>query len=56
MFNMPAQESTLSQNVEGCSDENPIWLHGESVERFRVLLSVFYDMYVLVLFTNNAQI
>ena len=46
MFDMPAQSSVLSQNMEGCSDENPIRLYGESVERFRALLSVIYDLYV----------
>ena len=46
MFSMPAQHHILSQDVEGCSDENPIRLYGESVERFRALLSVIYDLYV----------
>lgn len=31
-----------TQDVEGCSDENPVRLHGESTERFRVLISVIY--------------
>ncbi|KAM5530573.1 hypothetical protein V8D89_015767 [Ganoderma adspersum] len=44
MFDMPAQSHVLSQNMEGCSDENPIRLYGESVERFRALLSVIYDL------------
>ncbi|KAI1793329.1 hypothetical protein LXA43DRAFT_238293 [Ganoderma leucocontextum] len=44
MFSMPAQNHVLSQNMEGCSDENPIQLYGESVERFRALLSVIYDL------------
>lgn len=43
MFEMPTQSS---HSMEGCSDENPIWLYGESVERFRDLLSVIYDLYV----------
>lgn len=44
-----------TQSVEGCSDENPIHLFGESVERFRALLSVIYDMYVLALSFSSAQ-
>ena len=48
MFSMPMQ-SVPSQAREGCSDENPIQLFGESVERFRALLSVIYDLYVLAL-------
>ena len=46
MFSMPSEGSALSHNVEGCSDENPVQLFGESVERFRALLSVIYDLYV----------
>ena len=38
MFNIPAG----AQGVEGRSDENPVRLYGESVERFRALLSVIY--------------
>ncbi|KAI1785492.1 hypothetical protein LXA43DRAFT_899785 [Ganoderma leucocontextum] len=41
---MPAQTHVLLQNMEGCSDENPIPLYGESVERFRALLSVIYEL------------
>ncbi|RPD62269.1 hypothetical protein L226DRAFT_568929 [Lentinus tigrinus ALCF2SS1-7] len=43
MFSMPAEGMPL-QNMEGSSDENPIRLYGESVERFRALLSVIYDL------------
>ena len=35
--------------AEGCSDESPIRLYGESVERFRTLLSIFYALYVFPL-------
>ena len=46
MFSMPTGGLSPSQRVEGASDENPIPLFGESVERFRALLSVIYDLYV----------
>ena len=39
-------DEVTSRNTEGCSDENPIRLYGESVERFKALLSVIYDLYV----------
>ena len=45
MFSMPTPNH-IPSHVEGCSDDNPILLHGESVERFRALLSVLYDLYV----------
>ena len=54
MFSMPSEGSALSHNVEGCSDENPVQLFGESVERFRALLSVIYDLYVLILSLYSA--
>ncbi|KAI0352584.1 hypothetical protein OH77DRAFT_1428282 [Trametes cingulata] len=45
MFSMPAlQGGAPSQCAEGYSDDNPIRLYGESVERFRDLLSVLYDL------------
>ncbi|TBU31805.1 hypothetical protein BD311DRAFT_818508 [Dichomitus squalens] len=45
MFSMPSESHALSRNIlEGCSDENPIRLYGESAERFRALLSVIYDL------------
>ncbi len=56
MFSMPAQNHVLSQNMEGCSDENPIRLYGESVERFRALLSVIYDLYVQSLSTAHSKL
>ncbi|KAI0712029.1 hypothetical protein C8Q76DRAFT_622383 [Earliella scabrosa] len=43
MFSIPLNEVT-SRNMEGCSDKNPIRLYGESVERFKALLSVIYDL------------
>ena len=46
MFSMPADGLSGPQNMEGCTDKNPIRLYGESVERFRALLSVIYDLYV----------
>ena len=46
MFSMPADGLSSPQNMEGCTDKNPIRLYGESVERFRALLSVIYDLYV----------
>lgn len=46
MFSMSAPHLIPSQNVEGYSDDNPIVLHGESVERFRALVSVIYHLYV----------
>ena len=55
MFSMPSEGSALSHNVEGCSDENPVQLFGESVERFRALLSVIYDLYVLILSLYSAM-
>ena len=55
MFSMPSEGSALSHNVEGCSDENPVQLFGESVERFRALLSVIYDLYVLMLSLYSAM-
>lgn len=45
MFSMPVRDATFC-DAEGVSDHNPIQLHGESAERFRALLSVFYDLYV----------
>ena len=49
MFSMPTPNH-IPSCVEGFSDDNPILLHGESVERFRALLSVIYDLYVRGLF------
>ncbi len=46
MFSMPT-DTVPPENTEGCSDKYPIRLYGESVERFRALLSVIYDLYVL---------
>ncbi|KAI0700363.1 hypothetical protein C8T65DRAFT_657830 [Cerioporus squamosus] len=43
MFSMPV-DGMPPQNMEGCSDKNPIRLYGESVEWFRALLSVIYDL------------
>ncbi|KAI0648190.1 hypothetical protein C8Q79DRAFT_954211 [Trametes meyenii] len=43
MYSMPGQGLTW-HNMEGCSDNNPIRLYGESAERFRALLSVIYDL------------
>lgn len=42
MFSIPAP----SQDMEGCSDGNPIRLYRESVEHFRSLLSVIYELCV----------
>lgn len=47
MFSMPGAGGVPWQAMEGYSDDNPICLYGESVERFRALLSVFYALYVL---------
>ena len=55
MFSLPAEGGILSPNMEGCSDERPIRLYGESVERFRIMLSVIYGMYVLASFPNSTQ-
>ena len=55
MFSMPSEGSAVSHKVEGCSDENPVQLFGESVERFRALLSVIYDLYVLMLSFYSAM-
>ena len=54
MFETPAQSHVhCLQSTEGCSDENPIWLYGESEERFRALLSVIYDLYAHRLSTHH---
>ena len=45
-----------TENVEGCSDENPIRLHGESPVCFRALLSVIYYMYVSALSFHDAKV
>ncbi|KAI0369370.1 hypothetical protein BV20DRAFT_946171 [Pilatotrama ljubarskyi] len=47
MFSMPVVQGgggLPSQCVEGYSDDDPVHLYGESVERFRDLLSVLYDL------------
>lgn len=46
MFSMPAMSGVPWQAMEGYSDDNPIHLHGETAERFRDLLAVFYALYV----------
>ncbi|KAI0755085.1 hypothetical protein C8Q80DRAFT_1142848 [Daedaleopsis nitida] len=43
MFSIP-NACVPSHNLEGYSDDNPIRLYGESVERFKALLSVIYDL------------
>lgn len=43
---MPAMSGVPWQAMEGYSDDNPIHLYGETAERFRDLLAVFYALYV----------
>lgn len=45
MFSMPGHETERNMAApEGASDEKPIVLHGETAEKFRVLLSVIYAL------------
>ncbi|EIW59153.1 uncharacterized protein TRAVEDRAFT_122112 [Trametes versicolor FP-101664 SS1] len=44
MFSMPAMSGVPWQAMEGYSDDNPIHLYGETAERFRDLLAVFYAL------------